>query len=53
MKQFISQKVDAKQEASLIMNMSVHDSIKAPKFRYHVECRDKNGNLKWVEDVKI
>lgn len=26
--------------------------MKAPKFRYLVECLDKDGNLKWTEDVE-
>jgi len=28
----------------------MHDSIPAPSIQYRVECRDKDGALKWSED---
>ena len=38
-------------EAGLVMRPVIEEKITAPKFRYEVECLDKDGNLKWVEDV--
>ena len=38
------------QDASLIRNASIADVLDA-KGRYHVECRDRDGNLKWEDDI--
>lgn len=35
--------------ASLIMGASLNERMKAPHFSYHVECFDRDGNLKWEE----
>ncbi len=47
-----SAKTIDKAEGGIIARMDVEAVAKAPKFRYHVECRDKDGNLKWVEDIE-
>ncbi len=38
--------------ASLIMNHGIEELIRAPRFRYRVECRDRRGRLSWIEDVE-
>lgn len=37
--------------AELVMRGVLAEAIKAPKFRYEVECRGADGELKWTEDV--
>ncbi len=38
--------------AGLTAAASLEASEKAPSFRYQVECRDAEGNLKWTEDIE-
>jgi hypothetical protein len=38
-------------EAGLEMASIFAEPLKAPKFRYQVECRGADGELKWTEDV--
>jgi len=38
-------------DAGMVMGSPFGESIKAPRFRYEVECRGADGELKWVEDV--
>jgi hypothetical protein len=38
-------------EAGLVMRQVIVEAVQAPKFRYQVECRGADGELKWAEDV--
>ena len=38
--------------ASMIMAAGIEEKIGAPRFGFRIECRDRSGRLKWVEDVK-
>lgn len=38
--------------ASVAMGAGISEAIRAPRFIYHVECLDKDGNVKWVEDFE-
>jgi hypothetical protein len=46
-------KADAKDTlgSELVARNGFEETFKAPKFRYQFECFDKDGNLKWTEDV--
>jgi hypothetical protein len=35
--------------AGLLYSVGLVESIRAPRFKYEFECRDKDGNLKWVD----
>jgi len=37
--------------AGAIMAPAVMDAVEAPRASFHIECRDSDGVLKWVEDV--
>lgn len=37
--------------AGLIVNTAVYEDMKAPHINYNVQCFDKDGNLKWEENV--
>lgn len=37
------------QISGLVANQSESESVTAPSFTYEVECRDANGNVKWIE----
>ena len=41
-----------KVQSGLIANSAMDQQIKAPRFIYHVECRDKNGKIKWTEKIE-
>lgn len=38
--------------ASVQLGAGISEAIRAPRFKYHVECRDRDGKLKWVEDFE-
>jgi hypothetical protein len=38
-------------DAGLVMRQVIGEAVQAPKFRYQVECRGADGELKWAEDV--
>jgi hypothetical protein len=37
--------------AGMIMNSDAEDSMKAPRAHFSVKCYDKDGDLKWSEEV--
>lgn len=39
-------------DAVVIRGGGMNESVDAPYFMFHVECFDKDGNLKWTEDFK-
>ena len=38
--------------AAMVMGGAVEEKIRAPRFRYQVECLGPDGELKWSEDVE-
>jgi hypothetical protein len=50
MNQTIEQNVN--QKGAIKMGMPLEATHKAPKFKYHIECRDRDGNLKWIEEIE-
>lgn len=38
--------------SGLLANEAEIASMKSPKFKYLVECRDKDGKLKWSEEIE-
>jgi hypothetical protein len=39
-------------EAAMVMANALLERVKAPKFRYQIECRGADGELKWAEDIE-
>lgn len=42
-------KGDVGLSAALIARGGMEETMRAPRINYHVECHDKDGNLKWEE----